>query len=101
MLKKILGYFTLPLLVLAGVSWHNSQAQPPETSTEGQTELAQRMLVVNGNVTMDLDLNRLKGITRRKNRNGRASVSKWALILFSRSLFLTILCAVPSRARWG
>ncbi len=63
MLKKILGYFTLPLLVLFGLSWQISEAQPPEKNTEGQTVTRSRMLVVNGNVTMDLDLNRLKGIS--------------------------------------
>ncbi|HEV2843109.1 MAG TPA: hypothetical protein VGW39_17450, partial [Chthoniobacterales bacterium] len=64
MLKKILGYFTLPLLVLVGVSWQNSLAQPPEKkSTEGPTGTRERLLIVNGNVTMDLDLNRLKGIS--------------------------------------
>ena len=63
MLKKIVGYFTLPLLVLFGLSWQDSQAQPPERSTEGQTGTRARMLVVNGNITMDLDLNRLNGMT--------------------------------------
>ncbi|HWM24961.1 MAG TPA: hypothetical protein VNP98_09050 [Chthoniobacterales bacterium] len=63
MLKKTLGYFTLPLLVLVGVSWQNSDAQPPAKSTEGQTVTRSRLVVVNGNVTLDLDLNRLKGMT--------------------------------------
>ena len=62
MLKKIFGYFTLPLLLLFGLSWQSSDAQPPGKSTEGQTVTRSRMLVVNGNVTMDLDLNRLKGM---------------------------------------
>ena len=62
MLKKILGYFTLPLLVLVGVSWQNSKAaQPSGKSAEGQTITRERMIVVSGNVTMDLDLSRLKG----------------------------------------
>ena len=72
--KKMLGYFTLSLLVLVGVSWQNSDAQPPAKSTEGQTGTRERMVVVNGNVTMDLDLNRLKGISSVAEDSKRESV---------------------------
>ncbi|HWM26693.1 MAG TPA: hypothetical protein VNP98_17890 [Chthoniobacterales bacterium] len=62
MLKKILGYFTLSLLALFGLSWQNSgAAQPSGKNTEGQTVTRERMVVVSGNVTMDLDLGRLNG----------------------------------------
>ena len=74
MLKKILGYFTLPLLLLFGVSWQNSEAQPPAKSPDGQTGTRERMIVVNGNVTMDLDLNRLKGIDSATQESKRESV---------------------------
>ena len=61
MLKKMLGYFTLPLLLLFGTSWENSVAQFPGKSLDGQTGTLEKMIVGSGNVTMDLDLERLKG----------------------------------------
>ena len=61
MLKKMLGYFTLPLLLLLSNSSGNSAPQSPGKSPEGQTGTLERMIVASGNVTMDLDLNRLNG----------------------------------------
>ena len=62
MLKKILSYFTLPLLLLLSNSSGNSAPQLPGKSPEGQTGTLEKMIVARGNVAMDLDLNRLKGI---------------------------------------
>src|ERR1700682_768069 len=61
MLRKILSYFTLPLLLLLSNSSGNSAPQSPGKSPEGLTGTLERMIVARGNVTMDLDLNRLNG----------------------------------------
>ena len=59
MLRKILGYFTLPLLLLLSNSSGNSAPQTPPS--EAQTGTLEKMIVANGNVAMDIDLNRLNG----------------------------------------
>jgi hypothetical protein len=61
MLKKMLGYFTLPLLLLLSNSSGNSASQASGKSPEGQTTTLERMIVAAGNVTMHLNLDRLKG----------------------------------------
>ena len=61
MLRKMLSYFTLPLLLLLSNSSGNSAPQAPGKSPEGQTGTLEKMIVANGNVAMDLDLNRLNG----------------------------------------
>ena len=67
MSRKILSYFTLPLLLLLSNSSGNSAPQSPGKSPEGPTGTLEKMIVTSGNVAMDLDLNRL---------NGTASVAK-------------------------
>src|SRR3984893_9766538 len=62
MLKKMLGYFTLPLLLLLSNSSGNSAPQSSGKSSEGQTGTLEKMIVANGNVALELDLNRLNGI---------------------------------------
>jgi hypothetical protein len=57
----MLSHFTLPLLLLFGISSGNSQI--PETNPGGQTGTLEQMIVASGHITMDLDLNRLNGIT--------------------------------------
>jgi hypothetical protein len=59
MFRKTLIYFTLPLLLLIGISWRTSGAR--EKNLEGQTGTLEKMIVTRGNVVMDLDLNRLNG----------------------------------------
>ena len=59
MFRIMLSHFTLPLLLLFGISSGNSQF--PETNPGGQTGTLEKMIVANGNVAMDLDLNRLNG----------------------------------------
>src|SRR6266446_9510929 len=61
MLRKILSHFTLPLLLLFGASGENSLARVPEKSVEGQTGTLEKMIVANGSVAIDLDVNRLSG----------------------------------------
>jgi hypothetical protein len=61
MLRKILGYFMLPLLLLLSNSSGNSAAQLPEKSSSGETGTLEKMIIGRGSVGMDLDLNRLTG----------------------------------------
>src|SRR5207253_10901943 len=62
MFRKILSYFTLPLLLFLSNSSGNSASQSTGKSGDGQTATLERMIVATGNVTMDLNLDRLKGI---------------------------------------
>ena len=62
MLRKILSYFTLPLLLLLSNSSGNSASQSPRKNPEGKSGTLERMIVARGNVAMDLDLNRLEGV---------------------------------------
>ncbi len=60
MLRAMLSHFTLPLLLLAGISSGNSQG--PEKSSDRPTGTLEKMIVATGSVAMDLDLSRLNGI---------------------------------------
>ncbi len=62
MLKKLFSYFVLPLLLLLSNSSGNSAPPSPGKNPEGETGTLEKMIVANGNVAMDLDLNRLNGI---------------------------------------
>ncbi len=59
MLRTMLSHFTLPLLLLFGITSGNSQS--PETNADGQSGNLEKMIIANGNVAMDLDLNQLNG----------------------------------------
>jgi hypothetical protein len=69
MLKKILIALTLSLLVLLGnyavqsAAGRNRSAQPSQKTSDTPTGTLQKMIVENGSVTMDLDLNGLNGST--------------------------------------
>ena len=60
--RNILGYFALPLLLLQTDSSGNSAPSSPENNSQTATQTIERLIVASGNVTMDLDLNRLNGI---------------------------------------
>ena len=68
MLKKILIALTLVLLVLLGTYAVQSAAgrirdrEASQKTSDAPTGTLQKMIVENGSVTMDLDLNRLNGI---------------------------------------
>jgi hypothetical protein len=62
MLKKMLGYFMLPLLLLLSNSSGNSAPQLPAKAPAGPTGTRETLIVATGSVTMNLDLNRLKGV---------------------------------------
>jgi hypothetical protein len=61
MLKKSFSYFMLPLVLLLSNSSGNSAQSPEKSSPGGETGTLEKMIVANGNVAMDLDLNRLRG----------------------------------------
>src|SRR5438309_8148549 len=61
-IRKMLSYFTLPLLLLFINSSGNSVAQSREKNPGGETGTLEKMIVASGSVAMDLDLNRLNGI---------------------------------------
>jgi hypothetical protein len=61
MLKSKLILFTLPLLLLFGNSSENSVAGSKQKSPGSETGILQKMIVANGSVTMEIDLNRLNG----------------------------------------
>ena len=58
MLKSTLTGLMLPLLLLVGGS-SDSAAGAKQKSTDIQTETVEKLIVASGNVTMDVDLNRL------------------------------------------
>jgi hypothetical protein len=62
MLKSKLALFALPLLLLFGNSSENSVAGSKQNSPETQTGTLQKMIVADGSVAMDVDLNRLNGV---------------------------------------
>ena len=68
MLKKILITLTLSLLVLLGnyavqsAAGRNRSGELKQNTTDAPTGTLQKMIVENGSVAMDLDLNRLNGI---------------------------------------
>ena len=70
----MLSYFALPLLLLLSNSSGNSAPQLPGKSPEGQTGTRERLIVGSGTVTMDLDLDRLKGIDSGTQASKRNSV---------------------------
>ena len=57
MLSKMLRYITLPLVLLVSNSSGISA-----THSDGQTGTLEKMVVANGNIAMDLDMNKLNGI---------------------------------------
>jgi hypothetical protein len=66
MLKSKLIRFALPLLLLFSNGSENSVAGSKQKSPDSQTGATgtlQKMIVENGSVTMDLDLNRLNGVS--------------------------------------
>src|SRR5947208_1994357 len=62
MSKTTIIIFALLLLLFLGNSSGNYAAQSKENTSEAPTGTLQKMIVENGSVTMDLDLNRLNGI---------------------------------------
>ena len=66
MLKSKLALFALPLLLLFGppkAGSENSVAGSKQNNPESQTGTLQKMIVADGSVAMDVDLNRLNGVS--------------------------------------
>jgi hypothetical protein len=69
MLKKILIAISLSLVLLLGnyavqsATGRNRSSQPTQKTSEAPTGTLQKMIVENGSVSMNLDLNRLNGIS--------------------------------------
>src|ERR1044072_6621806 len=61
MQRKIMGYLVLPLVLLFSNSSGNSAPSPSGKNAGGETGTLEKMIVANGNVALDLDLNRLNG----------------------------------------
>jgi hypothetical protein len=60
--KKMFVYFALPLLLLLSNSSGNSAPPAPAKNPGGETGTLEKMIVSNGSLAMDLDLNRLNGV---------------------------------------
>src|SRR6266550_5269874 len=63
MLKSKLIRFALPLLLLFCNSSENSVAGSKQSGPETQSGTLQKMIVADGSVAMDVDLNRLNGVS--------------------------------------
>src|SRR5205809_2380689 len=63
MLKTTLSSFMLPLLLLFCNSSQNSVAGSKQNSPDAQSGTLEKMIVASGSVVMDVDLNRLNGIS--------------------------------------
>jgi hypothetical protein len=69
MFRKILGYFTLPLLLLLSNSSGNSAPQSPGKSLDGQTGTLEKLIVARGSAAIDLDVNCLNGTSSAENES--------------------------------
>src|ERR1044072_1898635 len=61
MQRKIMGYFVLPMVLLLSNSSGNSAPSSSGKNAGGETGTLEKIIVANGNVALDLDLNRLNG----------------------------------------
>ena len=106
MLKKILITLTLVLLVLLGTYAVQSATgrirdrEASQKTSDAPTGTLQKMIVENGSVRMDLDLNRLNGIGSAARKTPARCILPQVPILSFLFWFLTISCAVPCRDRW-
>jgi len=82
MLKKILIALTLSSLVLLGnyavqsAAGRNSNGESSQKTAAAATGTLQKMIVENGSVTMDLDLNRLSGVNSATSAEAGVSPAK-------------------------
>src|SRR5207302_336779 len=66
MFSKILGYLALPLVLFLSNSSGSSAPLSAEKTPEARTETHARMVASTGQVTIDLNLDRLRGIQSEK-----------------------------------
>src|SRR5262245_24824040 len=95
MLKKTLTAFTLCLVSLLGSGWENYAAQTSQMS-DATTGTLQKMIVENGSVTLDLDLNGLNGSSSLVARPVTLHFSAAANSLFPILVFNDLLRAAES-----
>ena len=91
----------LPLLLLFSNSSGNSAPQSRGKISEGRTGTLERMIVASGNVTMDLDLNRLNG-TDPQTQESKLDTLRFEVgpnSFFTIRVFNNVLRG-PIRARW-
>ena len=104
MSKLTLTGLVLPLFLL----FASPQASAPKAfggtknviQSQGQSGTLQKMIVQNGSVTMDLDLNRLNGIGAPHCKQPSDCNSLSRPIPSSPFWFLTIFCAARTMAQW-
>ena len=65
---KALNYFVIPLLLLLSNSSGNSAPSAQGKGPGGEPGTLEKMIVANGNVAMDLDLNRLNGLEAKESK---------------------------------
>src|SRR5437773_4605113 len=63
MSKKLFTYVMLPLILVFCNSSHNSVAASKQKSPDAESGTLEKMIVASGSVVMDVDLNRLNGIS--------------------------------------
>ena len=102
MLKIVLTASMLPLLLLFGSRDDGSSTAPDAAKTslaeQGESGTLQKMIVASGSVSMDIDLNRINGVTS-TTENWRHYILASHRLLSSRSLSLTMCCAEQSQDR--
>src|SRR5262249_25599540 len=103
MLKKTTIALTLSLLVLLGTfvvqsaTGRNRDVQAGQKTSDAATGTLQKMIVENGSVTMDLDLNRINGTG-----SGAQNLQQLNFTVGANSFqfwFLTICCVVSNQVR--
>ena|SRR5438105_12834171 len=101
MFRTILTALTLPLvLVFATAAVHSGNPTTNKSpANQAQTGTLQKMIVENGMVTMNLDVDLLNGdgSLAAKVDHLRFAVAANSFFLF---WFLTVCCAASSRDRW-
>jgi hypothetical protein len=80
----------LPILALFGIGSDQSLTKPDQKGGDGTTGTLEKMIVANGSVTMDLDLNRLtsngKGTRNTQLRFDAESNSFFTILVFNKEL---------------
>jgi hypothetical protein len=85
-MKTIVTHLMLPLLALFGVSAATSIAESPKKGAEALTGTLETLIVANGTVAMDLDVNRLNGLD-----SGAKSTNQTLRFQAAKDSFLPIL----------
>jgi hypothetical protein len=86
MLKIVLSAFTLPLLLLFGLHDGSSSNAPNVAKTsrarQQMSGTLQKMIVASGSVTMDIDMNQIKGVSSTTRKSETAPSRKLSELHF-------------------